>query len=250
MLSDGIAPFQDDFRSVGVGKERIGLDRIGRTAVGEDRRSKEFSGDVEILPSADGLANGALGGEREGEGSGFEGLSWYGSGVENAGDQEVGGVGKTEGLLGRMHLLGGVRGENLKVAENMAAIKATAAELDIKIGGLRKPELLAARVEANGGIVDGNVLAGETDFFDGLDQIGLEMEDLKAARIDPSAAGEQDRIKNSLDDIRPERVALIRLLLEMNQPSWMSPPLAEAFASEMKTLREGVMKDQGMRSEI
>lgn len=250
MLTCGKAPLHDDFRNVTVGKEGIGFHGISRTLVSKGRGSQEFDGDVEILPGADGFANGALGREREREGSGFEGLSPDGSGVENAGDQEVGGIGKTKGLLGSLYLLGGVGGENFKVAENMAAIKATSAELDIKIGGLWKPKLLAARAEANSGIIDGNMLTGETDFFDGLDQIGFEMEDLIAARIDPSAAGQQYRIRNSVDDVRPERVALVRPLLEMNEPGWMSPPLAEPFAREMKALREGMMKDQGVGGEI
>ena len=137
--------------------------------MGEGRGRKGFERDVHLLARPNAPTNRALRRDREREGCRLERFSRDRCCVQNSGDQQVRGVRKAVGIFWAADFLRAIGRKNLEIAEAVAAAEAVAIQFDVQIGGLREPKLLMVGTELDRSEFDGDVLAREADFLDGLE---------------------------------------------------------------------------------
>src|SRR5690348_6318189 len=128
----------------------------------------------------------------------------------------------------------------------MPAVKAVAVQFNVEFGGPRKPKLLFARAEFDGGEFNGNMLARKTNLFDRLKQVRFQANHLIRLRVDPCPPGQKDRIAYPINNVRAKGVKLVLLFLEMNQPGWSSLPFSQPFTGKVKIRGQCGMKNEAV----
>src|SRR4029077_3695126 len=220
-------------REVGVGDDvegafadevGVGFDGAGGAVVYEGGAADRVHGHADVFSRADDLEDAAAGGDGETDGDVVERFSRERRDGENAGDVAVGSVGECVGLPGRLDALVGVHGENFEVRESVGAIVAAAGAFGVDAGGLRQPEFLSVRVEADGLVLDRNALLREADLLDGLNQLGFQAHDLIRGSVNPGAALQRNRNHTPSHAVLAHAVGPILALDEVNLPGRMPFP--------------------------
>jgi len=143
--------------------------------------------EVDIFPGADDFENDGMRGNHEAEGDGIAGRGAIAFDGQFAANVAIGGVGKAEGFARRADFLRRVHVKEAEIGKDMATIETPVLSLDVNLGGLRKPELLAGGLEAYRLIVNSEMLEGQGNFRKGLHELRFQAQDLITAGIDPDA---------------------------------------------------------------
>jgi len=133
-------------------------------------------------------------------------------------------------LVGNVFRLGDlltrVDDEELVVGVGMASIELFAAQVDIDVDRLRKPQSDMARSEGNRAVVKRLMLKIEEQFRNRIKKIGFQVKHLKCGRIDPSGPLEIDRVGTRLGAEFAHGVRAVGSLFEIEEISGGTLPNA------------------------
>ena len=129
-------------------------------------------------------------------------------------------------VFGLADFLTGVDDEELVVGIGMASIELFAAQVDIDVDRLRKPQADMARSEGNRAVVQRLMLKIEEQFRNWIKKIGFQVNHLKCGRIDPSGPLETHGVGTCSGDDLTHGIRAVGSLLEIEEISGGTVPNA------------------------
>ena len=100
-------------------------------------------------------------------------------------------------------------------------------DFEEKIGALRQPQVDVLLLEVNGAIF-GDLMLDREPLY-GVQQLGLDAQNLKVVGIDPGAPFLVNPVGFRAHHIILEAIRLVFALLEAHEPGCLPAPLAQAF---------------------
>ena len=151
-------------------------------------------------------------------------------------------------VFGLADFLTGVDDEELVVGIGMASIELFAAQVDIDVDRLRKPQFDMASSEDDRAVVQRLMLKIKEHFRNRIKKIGFQVNHLKCGRVDPSGPFEIDRVGTRSGDDVAHRIRAVGSLLEIEEISGGTVPNAQSPAGYIELVEMDRMKDEDKRS--
>ena len=138
----------------------------------------------------------------------------------------------------------GVDGKEHVVIEAVPAMISALAEVEIEFGAFGKPEGKILFRKRNGTVFHELVFAEKLNLGHGLDHFSFDANDLELVGGDPCASFQIDGVLLGADAVAVHTIRAIGTLTEVDEPTGLSVPVAEAFAGEVEGVAHVGMKDE------